>query len=388
MEIRQQSMLDFYKKALSAILLVLCISALFAYFCLQNAFLDIAMLPSDTSHINWHPKATSDVDEGGDSVSILNDAHYSLDYEFTVTSTNEFPYASMALVFENAAGEDDFIDLSHFNRLTFMIKCSIANELTFIVFTLDENITDQQDFLTYRSPSVFFSCDTDWRLVELDLTHLDLPEWWLNMFHQKFSMNNYDLSKVAKFQFGSTSQSPVAVSTRVQISELSLKGNDWTYMYLLAGGLFVLWAAYLIWFFKQHALALTAELKNKFLRERPLVAYRQLSIEPQKDKSSKAILTFMATNYANPELNLDLVVAETGVNRTKINDILKTELGFTFTGYLNKLRLTEAARLLTDVEEANIAEVAYSVGYKNVSYFNKLFKEEYGCTPKAFKLYV
>ena len=36
-------------------------------------------------------------------------------------------------------------------------------------------------------------------------------------------------------------------------------------------------------------------------------------------------------------------------------------------------------------EEANVAEIAYSVGYKNVSYFNKLFKEEYGCTPKTFK---
>ena len=33
----------------------------------------------------------------------------------------------------------------------------------------------------------------------------------------------------------------------------------------------------------------------------------------------------------------------------------------------------------------SVAEVAYSVGYANVSYFNKLFKEEYGCTPKVFK---
>ena len=30
-----------------------------------------------------------------------------------------------------------------------------------------------------------------------------------------------------------------------------------------------------------------------------------------------------------------------------------------------------------------MAEIAYSVGYANVSYFNKLFKQEYGCTPKA-----
>jgi AraC-like DNA-binding protein len=57
----------------------------------------------------------------------------------------------------------------------------------------------------------------------------------------------------------------------------------------------------------------------------------------------------------------------------------------TFTGYVNKLRLTEAARLLTEKSAATVAEIAYSVGYANVSYFNKLFKEEYGCTPKAFR---
>jgi AraC-like DNA-binding protein len=49
------------------------------------------------------------------------------------------------------------------------------------------------------------------------------------------------------------------------------------------------------------------------------------------------------------------------------------------------LRLTEAARLLSENSGAAILEIAYSVGYSNVSYFNKLFKEEYGCTPKVFR---
>ena len=79
------------------------------------------------------------------------------------------------------------------------------------------------------------------------------------------------------------------------------------------------------------------------------------------------------------------MVEHTGVNRNKINDVLKSELGFTFSSYLNKLRLTEAARLLSLEGGATISEVAYSVGYGNISYFNRLFKQEYGCTPKAFR---
>jgi AraC-like DNA-binding protein len=117
----------------------------------------------------------------------------------------------------------------------------------------------------------------------------------------------------------------------------------------------------------------------------PFVAYRQLTLEPFKDKEKAAILQFIGTHYTNPELDMRSVATRIGADREKINEILKTELGMTFRGYVNKLRLTEAARLLTHKDGAPIAEIAYSVGYANVSYFNKLFKEEYGCTPKVFR---
>ncbi|SFU81760.1 AraC-type DNA-binding protein [Pseudoduganella namucuonensis] len=93
----------------------------------------------------------------------------------------------------------------------------------------------------------------------------------------------------------------------------------------------------------------------------------------------------ISTNYTDADLDLPGIVAPTGTNRNKVNEVLKTELGMTFATYLNKLRLTEAARLLAEKNGAAVAEIAYSVGYANVPYFNKLFKEEYGCTPKAFR---
>jgi YesN/AraC family two-component response regulator len=58
----------------------------------------------------------------------------------------------------------------------------------------------------------------------------------------------------------------------------------------------------------------------------------------------------------------------------------------TFTGYLNKLRLTEASRMLIEKSGAAVSEIAYFVGYANVPYFNKLFKEEFGCSPKQFRM--
>lgn len=66
----------------------------------------------------------------------------------------------------------------------------------------------------------------------------------------------------------------------------------------------------------------------------------------------------------------------TGVNPGKVNALLNAELGLAFTGYLNKLRLTDAFRLLAEKSGAVIAEIAHAVGYGNVSYFKKLFGVE------------
>jgi AraC-like DNA-binding protein len=288
-------------------------------------------------------------------------------------------------LFDPRKGKSELVDLSRYDRLSFSAKCMPANILMFAAFTFEEKVTIPSDPLTYRAPSTYFSCNENWRRIELDLTRLETPQWWFDMFKLELSRKEYKLDKVSKITFGSSFQSPFDIAAKVQVQEILLSGRDWFYLYLLGGFLLAVWGGYGFWFFRQHTYAVIAELRDKIQRDRPLVAYQQLTVQPYRDKDKSAILHFMATNYSNAELSLESMAATIGVSRTKINDILKAELGFTFTSYLNKLRLTESARLLAEKEDANIAEIAYSVGYKNVSYFNKLFKEEYSCTPKTFK---
>jgi AraC-like DNA-binding protein len=199
------------------------------------------------------------------------------------------------------------------------------------------------------------------------------------------SRQSYQLDRVSKFVFGVSSQSPRERDSHVEISELTLHGRDDRYIAGLAIFLTIGCGAFAIWYLRAHSRALAASLQSHLRNDLPFFAYRQLTLEPFKDKEKAAILQFIATNYTDPELDMDRVAARIGANREKIKEILKTELGMTFTRYINKLRLTEAARLLTDQTDEPVAEIAYAVGYANVSYFNKLFKEEFGCTPKAFR---
>lgn len=378
-------MLEFYKKVFTMLIGLLLFSGLVSYWCIQHTFSSRMLLPSAQSELPWRLSSETDQTQGGLSEVTFHDDRYSLDYSLSLSDVAEYPYAGVALNFTDGKDQPVMLDLTGYHKLSFNVKCEPANVLAFAAHTFEPGITQKGEPLTYRSPATYFSCDEQWSNVELDLTRLETPQWWLDRFELKLSMIDYQLNRVPRLVFGSTHQSPMLDSARVQINALELRGRDWRYLYLLAGVLGLVWLIAIIWLFRAHTQALTDALKLKLQKDRPLVAYQQLSVEPRRDRDKEAILRYLATEYANSELNLDGIASATGVGRSKINSILKAELGYTFTGYLNKVRLTEAARLLSAGPEPSIAEIAYSVGYKNVSYFNKLFKDEYGCTPKAFR---
>ncbi|MET0356773.1 MAG: helix-turn-helix domain-containing protein [Cellvibrio sp.] len=378
-------MREFYNKALLALLGLLVVSALIAYACVKNSYIHLRLLPAEESGLVWHSEATSDQIRGGRSTIKINEDRSSLNFDFTISQQAEYPNAAAEILFNDENGKNVLADLSAYDTISFNAKCSPANVLTLGILTFDDKISVREDFLTYRGPATFISCKESWTRIERDLTRLETPLWWLEMFKQDLTNTSYKLDKVPKISFGSTSRSPLDVNSNVQLDEIALHGRNWNYIYLLGVLILTVWGLALFLFFKKLTQVLASELRDKIQRDRPLVAYQQLSLEPYKDKEKSAILRFMATEYANTDLDVETMVTTLGVNRNKINDILKAEMGYTFTAYLNKLRLTEAARLLAEKEDASVAEIAYLVGYKNVSYFNKLFKEEYNCTPKMFK---
>ena len=315
----------------------------------------------------------------------LDEDDYSLDFTLQLTNDSPYPFAAATLVFQDQNRTPVLKDISQFTDLHFRIRCVPTSVLSFSIFTVDQHITNISDADTFRTPTHFFNCQDRWQEITIDMKHLETPQWWLDKYGVSLAERAYDLKKVRQLQFGSTHQTPTNVPTRIQINDLALQGRSWHGFFAAIGAASLSWVLLIIWLFKAHKNALIADLKHKLQQERPLIAYQQLCMEPSHDKHKAATVQFLSTHYANPDLNLDMVTSEIGVSRTKISNILKDELGFTFTGYINKLRLNEAARLLTNSKYANIAEIAYSVGYKNVSYFNKLFKEEFGCTPNVFR---
>lgn len=377
-------MQEFYKKALLALLLLIVMDALVAVFCISKSYLSLSVLDTQPNDTHW--RYIGDTAGGGmSSVRIQHPDGKRLRFDFKLTDAVNLPFAAAELRLHDRSDHLAQLDWSKYTSATFVAKCTPANSLTFAILTFDDKLSRLGEFNTYRTPQSFFSCDTKGARVSVDLTRLTIPEWWFNLHRIPMSLQDYQLNKVTKVVFGSSIQSPRNVDSSVEITDFYLHGRDYRYLAALAVFLVAGAGAFAIWFFRAHSRALVASLDSRMKTDLPLVAYRQLTLEPYKDKEKASVLRFIATNYIDSDLDLDGVAVETGVNRNKINAFLKAELGMTFTVYLNKLRLTEAARLLVEKSDAAVSEIAYSVGYRSVPYFNKLFKDEYGHPPKAFR---
>ena len=378
---------EFYKKSLLALIALLLVDALLAAFCISRSQPTYTLSPVLRDGVRWVTEPTSDAaDQGGTSaVQMRASGPDAVVYDFRLTKVAPYPFAGVRISALDVNGKPATVNLSNYDTITFVARCAPADPLLFGLSSFDDKISKLGEFLTYRSPGTFFSCNEHGVPVALDLRRMTIPHWWYGVMKVDVTSQGYSLDKVGKLAFGSTSQSPYNIDSHVEISNIVLHGHDRRYIAALVIIVLAGLILFTIWFFRMHARTLAASLNAQMKKDLPLVAYRQLTAEPYRDKEKASVLKFIATNYTNPELDLESVVAGTGANRNKVNDLLKSELGMTFTGYLNKLRLTEAARLLTEKGAATVAEVAYSVGYANVSYFNKLFKEEYGCTPKSFR---
>ena len=63
---------------------------------------------------------------------------------------------------------------------------------------------------------------------------------------------------------------------------------------------------------------------------------------------------------------------------------IKSKTGKTYTELVKEKRLSQSAFLLTNTA-LNVSEVAYRVGFSNLSYFHRIFEERFGMSPKKYR---
>ncbi|MGV3697380.1 response regulator [Flavobacterium sp.] len=106
-------------------------------------------------------------------------------------------------------------------------------------------------------------------------------------------------------------------------------------------------------------------------------------INSVEEKFIKKLQDILDKNLSDSEYTAENFASEIGMSRMQLHRKLKSLLGVSATEFLRNERLKIAAVLLTK-SSGNISDVAYAVGFNDLSYFSKCFKEMYHCTPTEY----
>jgi AraC-like DNA-binding protein len=100
----------------------------------------------------------------------------------------------------------------------------------------------------------------------------------------------------------------------------------------------------------------------------------------------KAMKDDIRKSCRRPDLTIHIVAARHGITARHAQRLFE-ESGATFTEVLAEQRLAAAHRKLRDRAAAKlpISSIAYDCGFSDVSHFNRLFRQRYGCTPSEVR---
>ena len=87
--------------------------------------------------------------------------------------------------------------------------------------------------------------------------------------------------------------------------------------------------------------------------------------------------------FYRENIGIGQVAERLGVTPNYLSTVFKKETGMNFTRRLTELRLEKSKELLHR-GEANVGEVARSLGYQSGRHFTRLFKDRYGRTPSEW----
>jgi signal transduction histidine kinase/DNA-binding LacI/PurR family transcriptional regulator/AraC-like DNA-binding protein len=97
----------------------------------------------------------------------------------------------------------------------------------------------------------------------------------------------------------------------------------------------------------------------------------------------KQASAFIQQNYTR-SFSLEELSKKIGVSKSYLSRIFKADTGISLWDYLNRYRIQKAKELLLLTDES-ITAIAADVGYEEVGYFGRVFREIAGCSPRAFR---
>ena len=110
---------------------------------------------------------------------------------------------------------------------------------------------------------------------------------------------------------------------------------------------------------------------------------KELVLTSVDEELFKKATKIVEDNISNASFDIPSFSAELGVSRTMLFTKIKGWTNLTPNEFIHSIRMHRASQLL-ELNQINISEVCYKVGFKNPKYFTKCFKKHFQQTPSEY----
>lgn len=132
----------------------------------------------------------------------------------------------------------------------------------------------------------------------------------------------------------------------------------------------------------ENVLSMHDLLKEKFTSTMVLEPTNVVISSPN-ERFLQKVIDVIEQNIADSELDIENFALKVGVSRMQLYRKLHALTNMTVKEFIRHIRLKRAIQLL-EQQKLNISEIAYSVGFKDLSHFRKCFKREYGMSATEY----
>lgn len=93
---------------------------------------------------------------------------------------------------------------------------------------------------------------------------------------------------------------------------------------------------------------------------------------------------YIGENFADGDLSVERLCEHLHLSPAYFSTIFKRETGMSFTNYVTRTRMEEAARLLRDTDDKTYL-IAEKTGFVDANYFSYVFKKHFGLSPSRYR---
>lgn len=123
---------------------------------------------------------------------------------------------------------------------------------------------------------------------------------------------------------------------------------------------------------------LRERLRLELLKEAPSII-----VQSSDEQFLVKVKEIVHQRLNDSQLGVDALCDEIGMSRTQLYRKISALTGYSINELIRKFRLKRAAQLL-EQHWGGVSDIAYEVGFSNLSYFSKCFKEEFGASPSEY----